>query len=88
MDRVFEDIPTDAEAAGIAIGEVNTRFGLTGDALGDLSKQFIEFAEINGTDLNNSIDSVDAIMTKFGVDTSESFRSDDKSRAGHGVVNG
>ena len=71
MDRVFEDIPTDAEAAGIAIGEVNTRFGLTGDALGDLSKQFIEFAEINGTDLNNSIDSVDAIMTKFSVDTSE-----------------
>ncbi len=71
MNRVFEDIPTDAEAAGIAIGEVNTRFRLTGDALGDLSKQFIEFAEINGTDLNNSIDSVDAIMTKFDVDTSE-----------------
>ena len=71
MDRVFEDIPTDAETAGIAIGEVNTRFALTGDVLGDLSKQFIEFAEINGTDLNNSIDSVDAIMTKFNVDTSQ-----------------
>lgn len=71
MDRVFEDIPTNAETAGIAIGEVNTRFGLTGDELGDLSKQFIEFAEINGTDLNHSIDSVDAIMTKFDVDISE-----------------
>ncbi len=71
MDRVFENIPTDAETAGIAIGEVNTRFALTGDALGDLSQKFIEFAEINGTDLNNSIDSVDAIMTKFNVDTSE-----------------
>lgn len=71
MDNIFADLPTDAETAGIAIGEVNTRFGLTGDALGELSAEFIRFAEINGTDLNNSIDSVDAIMTKFGVDTSE-----------------
>lgn len=71
MDRVFGSIPTDAAAAGTAIGEVNTRFGLTGDALGDLAQQFIEFAEINGTDLNNSIDQVDAIMTKFGLDVED-----------------
>ena len=63
MDDVFADLPTDAETAGIAIGEVNTRFELTGDKLEELSKDFIRFAEINGTDLNNSIDSVDAIMT-------------------------
>jgi len=71
MDNVFADLPTDAETAGIAIGEVNTRFGLTGKECEKLSKQFIRFAEINGTDLNSSIDSVDAIMTKFGVDTSQ-----------------
>ena len=71
MDRVFSTIPTDAATAGTAIGEVNTRFGLTGDALGDLSQKFIEFADINETDVNNAIDSVDAIMTKFGVDSSE-----------------
>lgn len=71
MDRIFADIPTDAAAAGTAVGEVNTRFGLLGDELGDLSKDFIEFAEINGTDLNNSIDSVDSIMTKFEVDASK-----------------
>ena len=74
MDDVFADLPTDAETAGIAIGEVNTRFGLTGDALEGLSKEFIRFSEINGTDLNNSIDSVDAIMTKFGVDSSETSK--------------
>lgn len=71
MDNVFGDLPTDAETAGIAIGEVNTRFGATGETLEGLSKQFIEFAEINGTDLNGAIDSVDAIMTKFNVDASE-----------------
>lgn len=71
MDTVFSELPIEAETAGIAIGEVNTRFGSTGETLEDLSKKFIEFAEINGTDLNTSIDSVDAIMTKFGVDSSQ-----------------
>lgn len=71
MDNVFSSLPIEAEAAGIAIGEVNTRFGATGKTLEDLSAKFIQFAEINGTDLNGAIDSVDAIMTKFGVDTSQ-----------------
>lgn len=71
MNNVFGELPTDAETAGIAIGEVNTRFGVTGETLEGLSKQFIEFAEINGTDLNGAIDSADAIMTKFNVDASE-----------------
>lgn len=71
MDRVFATLPTDAETAGTAIGEVNTRFGLTGDILGDVSAEFVRFAEINDTDLNSAIDSVDSIMEKFGVDTNQ-----------------
>lgn len=71
MNNIFKDIPTDAETAGTAIGEVNTRFQLTGDKLESLSKQFIEFAEINGTDLNSSIDNVDTILNKFNVDAGQ-----------------
>lgn len=71
MRNLFGSLPIDAETAGIAIGEVNTRFGATGEELEDLSRQFIQFSEINGTDLNSSIDSVDALMTKFGVDSSQ-----------------
>ena len=70
MDNVFANLPTDAETAGIAIGEVNTRFGETGETLEDLSTQFIQFSEINGVDLNNSIGTVDRVMEQFGV-TSE-----------------
>ena len=70
MRNVFGSIPTEAATAGIAVGEVNTRFGATGEELEKLSRLFIEFAEINGTDVNNSIDTVDAIMKKFGVDSS------------------
>ncbi len=71
MDEVFGSIPTDAETAGIAIGEVNTRFGLLGEDLENLSQQFIEFAQINGTDLNSSIDNTDKILKMFGVDASQ-----------------
>lgn len=71
MRNLFGSLPIDAETAGVAIGEVNTRFGATGEELEDLSRQFIQFSEINGTDLNSSIDSVDALMTKFGVDSSQ-----------------
>lgn len=60
-------IPTDFATAGTAIGEVNTRFGLTGDALEKLSAKFIKFADLNGTDVSSSIDSVQAAMAAFNV---------------------
>lgn len=71
MDTVFTSIPTTAANAGIAIGDVNTRFGLTGQKLGEVSQTFIKFAEINNTDLSSAINNVDGIMEKFGVDSSE-----------------
>lgn len=70
-ETVFGSMPAGAEEVGVAIGEVNTRYGLMGRQLEDVSRSFIQFSKINGTDLNSSIDSVDALMTKFGVDTAE-----------------
>ena len=60
-------IPTDFRTAGEAVGEVNTRFGLTGQELEDLSAKFIKFAELNDTSVSASIDSVQAAMAAFGV---------------------
>lgn len=71
MKNVYGELPVTAEDAGIAIGEVNTRFKLTGQTLEEVSKEFLKFAEINDTDLNSAIDSVDGIMKKFGVDASQ-----------------
>lgn len=63
-------IPTDFQTAGSAIGEVNTRFGLMGQELEDLSGKFIKFADLNGTDVSSSIDSVQAAMAAFNLDAS------------------
>jgi len=60
-------IPTDFQTAGDAVGEVNTRFELTGQALEDLSEDFIKFAILNDTDVTSSIDSVQSAMAAFGI---------------------
>lgn len=67
-DNIFSSMPTNMEAAGTAVGEINTRFQATGEILEDLSTQFIQFSEINGTDLNNSIGKVDKIMEQWNID--------------------
>lgn len=70
-DEVFTSLPVEMSDVGIAVGEVNTRFGVTGDTLKDLSKIFLQYANINGTDVNTSIDEVSAAMRSFNVDASE-----------------
>lgn len=67
VQKIATTIPTSFQNAGIAVGEVNTRFGLTGKALEDTSKQFLQFAKINGTDLNTSIDTVQKAMSAFSL---------------------
>lgn len=62
-------IPTDFRTAGEAVGEVNTRFGLTGQALEELSGKFIKFAQLNDTSVTASIDNVQAAMAAFDVET-------------------
>lgn len=61
------EIPTDFETAGSAVGEVATRFKLSGDELKELSGQFIRFAQLNNTDVSTSIDAVQSAMAAFGL---------------------
>ena len=67
VKNLAQDIPTDFETAGAAVGEVNTRFGLTGQALEDLSGKFIKFADLNNTDVSTSIDTVQKAMAAYGL---------------------
>ena len=68
--KIAQDIPTSFETAGAAVGEVNTRFGVTGSTLEDLSTRFIKFAELNDTDVSGSIDNVQKVMAADNVDIS------------------
>ena len=67
--RVSGRVVGDLGDIGDAVGEVNTRFGSQGKELEDLSVKFLQFAELNGTDVAGSIDDVQAAMAAFGVET-------------------
>ena len=67
LNNLASEIPTDFETAGAAVGEVNTRFGLTGDELEDLSGKFIKFAKLNNTDVSTSIDGVQKALSAYGL---------------------
>lgn len=70
FEDVYGSMAVSAADTGVAIGEINTRFGATGKVLEDMSRAFIQYSKINGTDLNGSIDSIDSVMEKFGIDAS------------------
>lgn len=71
MENIATSIPTTFETAGAAIGEVATRFDLTGDALEDLSARFIKFADLNGIDVSSAIDNVQSAMAAFGLEAKD-----------------
>ncbi|MGF3113207.1 phage tail tape measure protein [Facklamia sp. P9177] len=61
--EIATEIPADFETIGNAVGEVNTQFGLTGDALKETSKDIIRYSEINGADVTDT-----SIMAKQALE--------------------
>lgn len=71
VENIATTIPTSFQAAGDAVGEVNTRFHLTGKQLESLSSEFVKFAEINGTDVTSSVQGAQMVMSAFGMKTKD-----------------
>ncbi len=67
LENVATNVPTDFDTAGKAIGEIATRFDVAGADLEYLSDKFIKFADLNNTDVTQSIDSVQKAMAAYGV---------------------
>ena len=71
FQKVFENVattvPASFEDVGNAVGEINTRLGLTGGELENASEQFIKFAQLNGMDVNDSVQLVTRAMGDAGI---------------------
>lgn len=64
---IATEVPTDFSTIGNAVGEVNTQFKLTGDALKVTAEDMIKFSEINGTDVTNSTIQSKQAMEAYGL---------------------
>lgn len=71
FNDIATEIPSDMADVGDAIGELNTRFGFTGDILKESSEQFLKFANINDTDVNTAVQLVSRAMGDAGIDAKE-----------------
>lgn len=71
MENLATSIPISFDEAGNAIGEVNTRFKVTGTDLQDLSGKFVKFAKLNKTDVSASVDNVSKVIGAFGMEADE-----------------
>lgn len=71
MQKIANDIatelPTDFSTVGNAVGEVNTQFKLTGDALKSTSEDLIKFSEINGSDVTNATIQSKQALEAYGL---------------------
>ncbi len=74
VNSIATTIPTDFMTVSNAVAEVNTRFGVTGEELENLSSSFIKFSELNDTDVTASIDQVSAMMKAWGMETSDTVQ--------------
>lgn len=70
-EDIFTSMNVSMDDVGAAIGEVNTRFHLQGDELESVSRAFLQYAKINGTDVSSSVDTVQNALAAFNLDASE-----------------
>ena len=69
--KVVSSVPTDFASAGTAISDLNTRLGLTGRPLQDLSEQFLELSRITGTDVSANIRDATRLFGDWSVSTED-----------------
>lgn len=75
MQAITTDIATSMPVSwgdvGEAVGEINTRFGLTGEELDSLSRDFLQFSRINNQNVASSVDNVSRMIAGFGLEASD-----------------
>lgn len=64
---IYNGMSIDFSKIGSAVGEVNTQFKLTGDALKVTSEDLLKFSEINETDVSNATIQSKQAMEAYGL---------------------
>lgn len=68
FDEVYKSVPTTMEDASKAIADYNTRLGLTGPQLQEISKQALQVSDMLGDDLSGVIEESSQAFQQWNID--------------------
>ena len=68
FDEVYKSVPTTTEDASKAIADYNTRLGLTGPQLQEISKQALQVSDMLGDDLGGVIEESSQAFQQWNID--------------------
>ena len=71
FDAVYKSVPTTMEDASKAIADYNTRLGLTGPQLQEISKQAIQVSDMLGDDLGSVIEESSQAFQQWNIDADD-----------------
>ena len=71
MKDVYTSIPASMEDSAKAIADYNTRLGLTGDELADMSKKALQVSSMLETDLDTTIEQSSKALQQWGIDSKD-----------------
>ena len=71
MKDVYTSVPASMEDASKAIADYNTRLGLTGDELADMSTKALQVSDMLGEDLTATIESSSQAFQQWGIDSKD-----------------
>lgn len=71
FDTVYKSVPTTMEDASKAIADYNTRLGLTGPQLQEISKQAIQVSDMLGDDLGSVIEESSQAFQQWNIDADD-----------------
>jgi TP901 family phage tail tape measure protein len=77
FDEVYKSVPTNMEDAGKVIADYNTRLGLTGPVLQDISKQALQVSDMFEDDLNSVIEESSQAFQAWNIDTEDMSKAMD-----------
>jgi TP901 family phage tail tape measure protein len=70
-DALVNGVARSAQEVGKMIADLNTRFGVTGDELVKLTKEFDAFSKVTGVSTEEAIGATADVMAKWNIDISD-----------------